>query len=83
MARHGCRQVRRDSASTNGCSSRACVKSRSLAAKLVEAGDVRINREKVRQPSHMVRPGDVITLSLDRQDMVVKVLHARRAPRSL
>ncbi|MXN47676.1 RNA-binding S4 domain-containing protein [Shinella kummerowiae] len=57
-------------------------KSRSLAAKSVEAGDVRINSVAVRQPSHMVRPGDVITLSLDRQDMVVKVLQPgeRRGP---
>lgn len=57
-------------------------KSRSLAAKSVEAGDVRINGANVRQPSHGVRPGDVITLSLDRHDMVVKVLQPgeRRGP---
>lgn len=57
-------------------------KSRSLAAKSVEAGDVRINDLAIRQPSHMVRPGDVIVLSLDRHDMVVKVLlpGERRGP---
>ena len=57
-------------------------KSRSLAAKSVEAGDVSINGQKIRQPSHMVRPGDVIVLSLDRHDMVVKVLlpGERRGP---
>ncbi|MGD9478895.1 RNA-binding S4 domain-containing protein [Shinella sp. G-2] len=57
-------------------------KSRSLAAKSVEAGDVSINGASVRQPSHMVRPGDVIVLSLDRHDMVVKVLQPgeRRGP---
>lgn len=57
-------------------------KSRSLAAKSVEAGDVRVNDLAIRQPSHMVRPGDVIVLSLDRHDMVVKVLllGERRGP---
>ena len=57
-------------------------KSRSLAAKSVEAGDVSINGATVRQPSHAVRPGDVIVLSLDRQDMTVKVLQPgeRRGP---
>ena len=57
-------------------------KSRSLAAKSVEAGDVRINGVTVRQPAHGVRPGDVIALSLDRHDVVVKVLQPgeRRGP---
>ena len=57
-------------------------KSRSLAARSVEAGDVSVNGASVRQPSHMVRPGDVIALSLDRHDMVVKVLlpGERRGP---
>ena len=57
-------------------------KSRSLAAKSVEAGDVSINGVKIRQPSVMVRPGDTIVLSLDRRDMVVKVLlpGERRGP---
>lgn len=57
-------------------------KSRSLAAKSVEAGDVSVNGVSVRQPSHAVRPGDVIVLSLDRHDTVVKVLQpgVRRGP---
>ena len=57
-------------------------KSRSLAAKSVESGDVGVNGVTIRQPSHAVRPGDVVTLSLDRHDMVVKVLGAgeRRGP---
>ena len=57
-------------------------KSRSLAAKSVEAGDVSVNGATIRQPSHMVRPGDVIVLALDRHDMVVKVLlpGERRGP---
>ena len=57
-------------------------KSRSLAAKSVEAGDVTVNGIRIRQPSHMVRAGDMIVLSLDRHDMVVKVLAPgeRRGP---
>jgi ribosome-associated heat shock protein Hsp15 len=57
-------------------------KSRSLAAKSVESGDVSINGVNIRQPSHAVRPGDVVVLSLDRHDMTVKVLQPgeRRGP---
>ena len=57
-------------------------KSRSLAARSVEAGDVSINSVTVRQPSHAVRPGDVVALSLDRHDMIVKVRQPgeRRGP---
>ena len=57
-------------------------KSRSLAAKSVEAGDVRVNDVSIRQPSYLLRPGDVIVLSLERHDMVVKVLlpGERRGP---
>ncbi len=57
-------------------------KSRSLAAKSVESGDVSVNGVHIRQPSHAVRPGDVVVLSLDRHDMVVKVLQPgeRRGP---
>lgn len=57
-------------------------KSRSLAARSVEAGDVRVNGVAVRQPSHAVRPGDLVVLALDRHDVTVKVLAsgARRGP---
>lgn len=57
-------------------------KSRSLAAKSVESGDVVVNGAKIRQPSHMVHTGDVIVLSGDRHDTVVKVLQPgeRRGP---
>ncbi|NVP53798.1 RNA-binding S4 domain-containing protein [Mycoplana rhizolycopersici] len=57
-------------------------KSRSLAAKSVEQGDVSVNGQSVRQPSFNVKVGDTIILSLDRRDMVVKVLlpGARRGP---
>ena len=58
------------------------VKSRSLAAKLVQAGRVRVNRDKIEQPAHAVKPGDVLTIRLDRRVMVWRVLApgARRGP---
>ena len=58
------------------------VKSRSLGARLVVAGRVRINRDKAAQASDMVRPGDVLTITLDRRILVWKVVAAgvRRGP---
>lgn len=58
------------------------VKSRSLAAKLASAGRVRINRDKASQPSDFVKPGDVLTITLERRILVYKVLDAgkRRGP---
>jgi ribosome-associated heat shock protein Hsp15 len=58
------------------------VKSRSLAAKLVVAGRVRINRDKAAQASDLVKPGDVLTITLDQRIFVWKVLAAgtRRGP---
>ncbi|BCG85361.1 RNA-binding protein S4 [Mesorhizobium sp. 113-3-9] len=58
------------------------VKSRSLAAKLVVAGRVRINRDKAAQASDLIKPGDVLTITLDRRIFVWKVLGAgvRRGP---
>ena len=58
------------------------VKSRSLAAKLVVAGRVRINRDKAAQASDMVKPGDVLTITLERRIFAWKVLGtgARRGP---
>jgi ribosome-associated heat shock protein Hsp15 len=50
------------------------VKSRSLAAKLAQAGRVRINRDKAEQASHPVKPGDVLTITLDRQVLVYRVV---------
>jgi ribosome-associated heat shock protein Hsp15 len=58
------------------------VKSRSLAAKLVQAGRVRRNGEKISQAAEPVGPGDVLTLTLDQRILVYKVLAAgtRRGP---
>lgn len=58
------------------------VKSRSLAAKLAVAGRVRINRDKASQASDLIKPGDVLTITLDRRILVYKVnsCGVRRGP---
>lgn len=58
------------------------VKSRSLAAKLAQAGSVRLNRDKIDQASHPVRVGDVLTITFDRRVAVWRVLDTgvRRGP---
>jgi ribosome-associated heat shock protein Hsp15 len=57
-------------------------KSRSLAQSHIQSGHVRINGERVRQPSHMVKPEDRVELQLDRRDVVliVKLAGERRGP---
>jgi ribosome-associated heat shock protein Hsp15 len=58
------------------------VKSRSLAAKLVQAGKVRRNRDKLELASAQVGPGDVLTLTLERRVLVYRVVQpgTRRGP---
>jgi ribosome-associated heat shock protein Hsp15 len=58
------------------------VKSRSLAQKLVATGGVRINSNKVDQPAATVKAGDGVTVRLERQVRVFKVLDPgkRRGP---
>jgi len=59
-------------------------KSRSLATALVESGCVRVNRGKISQPGHGLKVGDVLTITLDRRVLVLR-LHAfgkRRGPAS-
>ena len=57
-------------------------KSRSLAAKLAQSGRIRVNRDKIGQASHVVKVGDVLTITLDRQVLVLEVLAPgeRRGP---
>jgi ribosome-associated heat shock protein Hsp15 len=50
------------------------VKARSSAAELVASGHVRINGVRERSPGHGVKPGDVLTIALDRSVRVLKVL---------
>ncbi|MBO9195722.1 RNA-binding S4 domain-containing protein [Rhizobium sp. 16-449-1b] len=58
------------------------IKSRSLAQAHVQSGHVRINGERVSQPSHQIKTGDRIELSLDRREfvLIVKSGGARRGP---
>lgn len=57
-------------------------KSRTLAAGLVTGGKVRINRTKVDKPSHTIKPGDVVTVSVGPKVRVLKVVApgVRRGP---
>jgi ribosome-associated heat shock protein Hsp15 len=57
-------------------------KSRTLAARLVEEGHVRVNRLKIDKPAQTIKPGDVLTLSLGAQIRVLRVLNpgTRRGP---
>ena len=58
------------------------VKTRALAAKLVTAGHVRLNGARAAGPDKPVRPGDVLTIALERQVRVLKVVATgdRRGP---
>lgn len=49
-------------------------RTRGAAQKLVTAGHVRVNREKVSSSSRAVRPGDVLTIALPRQVRVITIL---------
>ncbi len=49
------------------------VRTRSAAAALVDGGMVRLNNERVVQPSRLVRPGDVVTVALDRNVRILMV----------
>jgi ribosome-associated heat shock protein Hsp15 len=50
------------------------VRTRQAAAALAASGHVRINGQRVDAPSRAVRPGDVVTVALDRAVRVLKVL---------
>ena len=58
------------------------VKSRTLAAKLIEEGFVRVNGDRVETAAKAVAVGDVLTVALARTTAVVRVeaLGARRGP---
>lgn len=57
-------------------------KTRTLAAKVVEGGHCRVNRERVRKPGHGVKPGDVLTFAQGRDIRVIEVagIGERRGP---
>ena len=50
------------------------VKARTSAAQLVEKGHVRINGVRETAPGHAVKPGDVLTIALDRSVRVLRVI---------
>lgn len=52
------------------------VKSRTLAATLITAGKIRVNRVRAEKPSQLVKAGDVVTSSIKRTVRVLRV----RAP---
>lgn len=58
------------------------VKSRTLAARLVSDGHVRVNAVRTNDPAKGLRSGDVVTVALEHQVRVLKVLApgTRRGP---
>jgi ribosome-associated heat shock protein Hsp15 len=58
------------------------VKTRSLAAKLVTGGHMRVNGTKIAKPAQAIGPGDVLTFPLGQQIRVVRLLAigTRRGP---
>ncbi len=49
------------------------VKTRSNAAELIERGHVRVGGIRQKAPSHPVKTGDVLTISLDKRIRVIRV----------
>ncbi|MCB9992052.1 MAG: RNA-binding S4 domain-containing protein [Hyphomicrobiaceae bacterium] len=58
------------------------VKTRTLAQKLIEAGDVRVNGTRVTQSAHKVGPGMTLTIAVAGRIRVLEILGigARRGP---
>jgi ribosome-associated heat shock protein Hsp15 len=58
------------------------VKTRSMAQKLVAAGKVRLNRERVTAPARSVQVGDTLTINLPRDVLVYRIaaIASRRGP---
>jgi ribosome-associated heat shock protein Hsp15 len=50
------------------------VRTRQAAAALAASGHVRVNGQRIDAPSRAVRPGDVVTVALDRAVRVLRVL---------
>lgn len=57
-------------------------RTRTLAARLVAEGHVRLNGQHADQSARSVRPGDVLTIALEREVRVLRVLAPgkRRGP---
>jgi ribosome-associated heat shock protein Hsp15 len=52
----------------------AVVRACGLAARLVAEGHVRLNARRIETPAKVVGPGDVLTIALERQVRVLKVV---------
>jgi ribosome-associated heat shock protein Hsp15 len=57
-------------------------KTRPLAADLIRGGHIRVNGDKATTPAKTIRPGDVLTIALERQVRVLRMLAPgeRRGP---
>ena len=60
------------------------VKSRTLAAKLVTEGRIRVNSIRIETPARAVGPGDVLTVALEHEVKVLRIIAnaQRRGPYS-
>jgi ribosome-associated heat shock protein Hsp15 len=58
------------------------VRTRDAAAALASSGHVRVNGTRIHAPGRMVRPGDVITVALERSVRVLRIMGfvERRGP---
>lgn len=58
------------------------VKSRTLAQKLIEAGQVRVNSERTERTDHKVGAGDVLTMTIHNKLLVWRIVDTgeRRGP---
>jgi len=58
------------------------VKTRTLATRLVSGGKVRVNRAATDKPSQVVRPDDVLTITVNRRIRILKIVDvgSRRGP---
>jgi ribosome-associated heat shock protein Hsp15 len=58
------------------------VKTRTLAAHLIEQGYVRVDGKRAEQPAKMVGEGNILTIALERKVLVLKILGCaeRRGP---
>ncbi len=58
------------------------VKTRTLASRLVQDGHVRLNGQRIDTPAKPVAPGAVLTIALDREIKILRVLApgSRRGP---
>ncbi|HEY8030811.1 MAG TPA: RNA-binding S4 domain-containing protein [Methylocella sp.] len=57
-------------------------RTRSLAARLVTGGHVRLNARRIETPAKGVGPGDVLTIALERRVRVLKVVAPGKSRRS-